>query len=237
MSQIQREIHHFNNLEHIWWGARTPAGQIRYNCKANLFKQLCHPNSKTKILEIGCGDGEFTRRLLQTKARIIATDVTPSVVDRGRQLLRRPRLQFRLANCEKLPFTDQSFDIVCGISILHHVHPKKALTEAYRVLKPGGQIFFTEPNLYNPNIYLILHIGYLRRLCEQSPDETALVRWQTAKLLQGVGFSNIQVKNYDFLHPLTPASLVPFITRVSSILENLPLIKEISGSLLIYAKK
>ncbi|OGC47744.1 hypothetical protein A2886_01825 [candidate division WWE3 bacterium RIFCSPHIGHO2_01_FULL_42_13] len=231
------EIQHFSQLEHIWWGAQTTVGQIRYDLKAEKFKE-CIPDFKNKkVLEIGCGDGEFTKRILNFGAKIIATDVTPAVVQRGRQLIHHPSVKFIVDNAEKMKFANKSMDVVCGVSILHHVNIKKVLSESYRVLKPGGQLFFTEPNLINPQIFLGLHVPFLRRRWEFSPSETALIRWQVEGRLRRVGFRTIRVVNYDFLHPLTPTPLIKVVHRMSQLLERTPLLKEISGSLLIYAQK
>lgn len=233
----KREVKHFSGLEHIWWGAKTPAGQRRYDNKLEMLKSFCKPSRGIKILEIGCGDGEFTKRLKRLNCTIIAADITPKVVEKARKDIKGKNIQFLIDNSEKMYLKDNSIDIVCGVSILHHVDTKKALEEAYRVLKPSGQIFFTEPNLLNPNIWLGLHIPWLRSRMEFSPDETALLRWRVATILRRIGFRSFQVKNYDFLHPKTPDWAIGFMERLSILLEKLPLIKEISGSLIIYAKK
>lgn len=235
--RLKREIRHFTNLDHIWWGAKTAAGQARYDNKAELLVRMCKPEKDTKILEVGCGDGEFTRRLLLTRAKIIATDVTPEVVRKGRRAPHSKNIKFYVENAEKLSFKDKTFDIVCGVSLLHHVDTETALREAYRVLKAGGQLFFTEPNLLNPHILLGLYGPSLRKRMEFSPDETALVRWKLEKMLKRIGFRNSLVRNYDFLHPKTPAIAINFMEGVSSVLEKIPLVKEISGSLLVYAVK
>lgn len=239
MNRHASEIKHFTRLEHIWWGAKTVAGQRRYDNKFELLKKLCSPSKNSKILEIGCGDGEFTRRLVGLPGQITASDITPAVIKRGEKSCgdKSKMLVFKLENAEKLSFRNDSFDIVCGISILHHIKISPALKEAFRVLKAGGQIFFTEPNLLNPQVFLGLNIPWLRKKMEFSPGETALVRWQVDRLLKEVGFINTQVRNYDFLHPNTPESMVKTVEKVSRVLEKTPLIKEVSGSLLIWARK
>ncbi len=136
-----------------------------------------------------------------------------------------------------MAFPKESFDIICGVSILHHINTKKAIKEIYRVLKKSGEIFFTEPNYINPHIYLGLHIDPWRRRMEFSPDETAFKRWELEKALKKVGFKTVTVKNIDFLHPKTPKSLISIVETASGILENVPLVKEISGTLMVYAKK
>lgn len=72
---------------------------------------------------------------------------------------------------------------------------------------------------------------------EFSPGETALLRWNLSSMLKRIGFRKVVVKNYDFLFPLTPPRWVNMVSRLSDILEVIPLVKEMSGSLLIYAVK
>lgn len=240
--RYQREIDHFTKLGHIWWGARTVAGQRRYDNKLQLLQQLCKPLKNQTILEIGCGDGEFTKRLAKLDSKIVATDLTPSVIRKAKGLfvregIRYSRIQIIIGNAENLPFADSTFDIVCGVSILHHINTKRALKEAFRVLKKRGKIFFSEPNLLNPHTFAGLHIPWLREQMEYSPDETAFVRWQVDSLLRETGFRQVVVMNYDFLHPKTPPSLIESVEKLSHILEKIPLVKEISGSLIIWAVK
>jgi ubiquinone/menaquinone biosynthesis C-methylase UbiE len=237
MNKIQKEINHFGKLEHIWFGQKTVAGQKRYDNKGDTFKKYCHPKKVDKILEIGCGDGEFTKRLKNIGATVVATDITPAVIKRGKQNLTYKGLKYKVDNCEKLSFKDNSFSIVCGVSILHHVNLKKTLSEAHRVLKPGGKIFFTEPNLANPVLFTQTNIKWLRDRMEFSPGETPLLRKNVEKTLKKVGFSDIKVKNYDFLFPWIPDFLIGPVEKIGRILEKTPFIKEISGSLLIYAEK
>lgn len=234
------EITHFTHLEHIWWGARTPAGQKRYDNKAKLFKKVCAIKNGMKILEVGCGDGEFTKRLVKvvpSKVKIVATDVTPAVIQRAKKQIKRKNLIFKVDNFESMKFTKEFFDIVCGVSILHHVNTKRAIGEIYRVLKKGGEMFFTEPNYINPHIYLGLNIKPFREIMEFSPDETAFKRWQLEDTIRKAGFDVAIVKNIDFLHPKTPKFFVPLVEKLSIVLEKLPLIKEISGTLMVYARK
>lgn len=237
VSRIMREVEYFSSLSHIWWGASTTPGQRRYDNKASLMRTLCRIKKGMKILEVGCGDGEFTKRLVYTKAMIVATDITPKVLVKGQKFVKTKNIKFLNEDAEHLHFQDNIFDIVCGISILHHVDTEKALGEAYRVLKPGGEIFFTEPNLLNPNIWLGLHIPWLRNKMEFSPDETALIRWNVEKVLKRIGFKKVLVRNYDFLHPLTPKYLINLVDKIGKVLERLPVIKEVSGSIVIWARK
>lgn len=239
MSRITNEIKHFTKLSHIWWGAKTIAGQKRYDIKYQRFNKLAKPAKNEKILEIGCGDGEFTQRLIKlSNNSILGTDLTPEVIKRAKANFKKSKnVEFKVDNSEKSKIKNNSFDIVCGISILHHMNWKRALLEAKRILKKNGRIFFTEPNYYNPFIHAALHSKYLRKKYEFSPDETALIRWEVEKYLKEVSFKNVKVLNFDFLHPNTPKDEITKMIKLSNILEKTPVIKEISGSLIIYAQK
>lgn len=237
IKRTKQEIEHFSRLKHIWWGAKTVAGQRRYDIKAYLFRKYCHPVSGERVLEIGCGDGEFTKRIANGKLKITATDVTPAVIRRAKNNLKLPNVEFVVKDAERLSYKDNSFEMVCGVSILHHLNTERALREAYRVLNHGGRLFFTEPNLVNPLVFLGLNLYYLRKKMEFSPDETALLRWNLTAMLKRIGFRKVVVKNYDFLFPLIPPSWIGVVSKMSNVLEVVPVVKEISGSLSIYAIK
>jgi SAM-dependent methyltransferase len=136
-----------------------------------------------------------------------------------------------------MDFPDESFDVVFGSSILHHLNLAPALGEIYRVLKIRGGIVFTEPNMLNPQIWLERNIPIIRKLTNNSPDETAFIRWVLKKDLINLGFKNVSIRPFDFLHPFTPDMLIPFISNIGNLVEKIPLVREIAGSLLIYASK
>ena len=240
MSRIQSEIKHFSERNHVWWGLKTDAGQKRYDKRFQLFCQLCKPERGSTILEIGCGDGEFTKRLAKLPSSITAIDITSKLLQRAKNSLwfnKTKNIKLGVEDAEKLSFKNSSFDIVCGIAILHHLDIERALKEGFRLLKTGGQIFFSEPNLLNPFVFTELNINWLKKRLDVSPDETAFVRWNIEKLIRRVGFTSVVVKNYDFLFPAIPPFLIKTVGNFSDALEQVPLLKEFSGSLIIWGKK
>ncbi len=110
------------------------------------------------VLDYGwAGDGERALALLGRGARSVAGfDLwwTQDDLVRVSQLMPgagvRERIDFRLADPYATPFAEDSFDIVIGASILHHLELDTALAEIRRVLRPGGRAVFVEPLAHNP---------------------------------------------------------------------------------------
>lgn len=217
------------------WNWETPAGRKRWARRVSML--TCGITPDMDVLEVGCGTGYYTRELAKTGARIKAIDISPDLLTVARRDVPAERVTFCIENAYELSFPDGIFDVVVGSSVLHHLETRKALRELYRVLKPGGEFRFTEPNMLNPQIALQKNIPWLKERLGDSPDETAFFRWQMAGLLREAGFVEVVVEPFDFLHPAVPASLVTMVERAGLFMERLPLIRELAGSLYIRAHK
>jgi len=222
-----------------WWGNVSPAGQARQKMRAELSARYTNMTWGKEVLEVGCATGDFTKNLCMVAkgAKITAVDISPKLIEIVNKTIDYPNLKFEVGNMEHLEYKDEAFDIIVGNSVLHHVELCKVLPELIRLLKKEGMIFFSEPNMLNPQIFLERNVAFLRRLLQVSPEETAFSRWHIKKILEIYGFKDVRVIPFDFLHPLTPKQWMPFVKRLSYLLEKTPLIKEIAGSLLIVGKK
>ncbi len=238
-SRIEREKLHDSkikeNAEDVW-GWTTPGGKLRAERRANYFLTLSGMNASSKVLEIGCGTGLFTEKVSKCGAQIIATDLSEDLllVARKKNI---PNCIFEEADAHQLKYADAAFDIVFGSSILHHLDMEVSLKEVYRVLKAGGSMVFAEPNMLNPQILIQKNIPFIKKWLGDSPDETAIVRWKLSKLLNNIGFKEIKIVPYDFLHPYTPEPLIGLVKAVGNAIEKTPVLREIAGSVIIYAKK
>ncbi|HKI66116.1 MAG TPA: class I SAM-dependent methyltransferase [Solirubrobacterales bacterium] len=109
-------------------------------------------------LEIGCGTGYFSLNLLQmgTIERLTATDISPGMLRRLAATAESLGLEVETVatEAEQLPFEDESFDLVFGHAVLHHIPDlERALAEFKRVLRPGGAIAFCgEPSRYGDRL-------------------------------------------------------------------------------------
>ena len=223
-----------NGAEQIWnWS--SPAGQKRWERRVGMLTSGILPSSK--VLELGCGTGDFTKEIIKTGANITAIDISPVLLDIARKNVLADNVQFVEDNAYQMSFDDESFDFVIGSSVLHHLEIEKAISEIYRVLKVNGIMLFTEPNMMNPQIALQKNIPYIKRKMGDSPDETAFFRWKISKLLRKNNFKNVRVKPFDFLHPSVPKRLIKVISKMGNAFEKCPIIKEIAGSIFISATK
>jgi len=239
IDRLQNEISHGKYIastgEQIWnWS--SPAGKLRWAKRIGIFKKFIG-NKNSYILEIGCGTGLFTQEIVKTKNKIIAIDISPDLLAIAQNNIKAKNISFKIDNAYQTSFVPNTFDFIIGSSILHHLEINQALKEFHRILKPGGKLIFTEPNHLNPQITLERSCPYFRKMFNNSPNETAFYRWRLSQQLKISHFKNVKVIPFDFLHPATPAFLVNFIFSLSKIIEKIPVIKEISGSLIVTAEK
>jgi ArsR family transcriptional regulator len=108
---------------------------------AEMLLQLLPP---MVIADLGAGEGTVSQLFAQRAARVIAVDNSEKMVEFGRDLARTHRLrnvEYRLGDLEALPIDDASVDLAVFSQSLHHAqHPKQAVAEAWRILKPGGRV-------------------------------------------------------------------------------------------------
>jgi SAM-dependent methyltransferase len=93
-----------------------------------------------RVLEVGCGMGNFSERIArETSAAVVATDISPRMVE----LARERGLDARVADVHALPFEGAEFDCAVANAMLYHVKVDRALEELARVLEPGGRFVAT----------------------------------------------------------------------------------------------
>jgi ubiquinone/menaquinone biosynthesis C-methylase UbiE len=140
------------------WGINYgPVGQAQVTSK--LRKALGHePRGYDRALEIGAGTGYFSLNLLRAGVigEAVATDISPGMLSKLERSATELGLSVETTACEaeKLPFDDDSFDLVFGHAVLHHLPDlAAAFREFRRVLRPGGLVAFCgEPSYYGDRI-------------------------------------------------------------------------------------
>lgn len=218
------------------WNWSSPAGRLRWARRVAMFTEfLAH--SGPEVLEIGCGTGLFTAEIARSGRNITAIDVSPDLLELAAERVCRDNVRFLREDAHATGFSSESFDSIVGSSCLHHLEPVRALAEFHRLLRPGGMLLFTEPNMLNPQVALMKNVPWLKRRAGESPDETAFVRFSLAKDLRQCGFREISIVPFDFLHPALPAACLQLAVPLLGFVEQVPLLRELAGSLAITARK
>lgn len=96
------------------------------------------------VADLGAGEGTLSQLIAQRAKKVIAVDNSEKMVKFGQNLAKEnglPNLEYRLGDIESPPIDDSSIDLAILSQALHHAeHPPKALSEAHRILKPGGRL-------------------------------------------------------------------------------------------------
>ena len=107
------------------------------------FLDWVAPPKGAKWLDVGCGTGVFTELLVDTCAPATVAAVDPSVeqVDLARSKPVAGRVDFRVADAERLPFKDGAFDVVASALVINFIPDRpRAIAEMRRVARPGGMV-------------------------------------------------------------------------------------------------
>ena len=100
------------------------------------------------IADLGAGEGAFALLLAQRAKKVIAVDTSAKMIEVGReQALRHgvKNVEYRLGDMEEIPIEDASVDLVFFSQSLHHaLHPERAVSEAWRILKSGGRVILLD---------------------------------------------------------------------------------------------
>ena len=145
------------------------------------------------VVDVGCGAGELVRELTSQGAQAIGID-SPEMLAKGNVNPPVGTEQYLPGSAVKLPVEDSYVDVVTFFASLHHVPMdglKDALTETYRVLKPGGMAVFLEPVL-KPGSYFEL-TGLI-----EDEREIQKLAYEAIKNAVAFGLEQIEEKMFYF---------------------------------------
>jgi SAM-dependent methyltransferase len=143
-------------------------------------------------LDLGCGDGRLTGAL--EAARLTVADVSDVALERAARRL-PDAVAVRLEPDAPLPLADGSFDLVLCAEVVEHVRDLQlTLSEARRVLRPGGRLAVTTPAHSRLTGLDVALRGFERRFEPLSPHLRFLTRRSLARLLDEMGFDSPTIR-------------------------------------------
>lgn len=143
----------FDTKATAWPGKYGPGGRLagRLTQLADAVAGLVAPGGR--VLDLGCGSGELARRLADARYQVTGCDIAPRMLHQAEAADQRQAVSWiRLdPRWRTLPCATGSRDAVVAASVLEYVRdPAAVLAECARVLRPGGVLVCTVPNLAHP---------------------------------------------------------------------------------------
>lgn len=137
---MRKPNNYYDKIAHVYdqtrWLTESIAEEV-----ADFILELVNATPETSFLEPGVGTGLNVLPFVKRSYSVTGIDVSPEMLDQFKQKLEKIPSNLKLinANASQLPFSDQSFDVVLTVHMLHTVSSQKMfLDEIIRVLKPQG---------------------------------------------------------------------------------------------------
>ncbi|WP_017293835.1 class I SAM-dependent methyltransferase [Geminocystis herdmanii] len=163
------------------------------------FRQLALKNlpinSNTKILDLCCGAGQTTKFLVNYSQEVTGLDISPVSLEKAKKNV--PQAQFVEGFAQKMPFSDNYFDLVHTSVALHEMTTselEEIFQEAHRVLKPEG--IFTFIDLHQPQNLLFIPPLTLFMLLFETETAWKLLKIDLENQLKKVGFNIVDNQLY-----------------------------------------
>ena len=166
----------YDNYGDQWYTAvDDPIALLRAENKVKAPWILSRIQKSSLILDVGCGAGFLTNELALAGHKVTGVDMSESSLQVAAQYDQTKTVTYKLANAYELPFSDESFDVLCAMDFLEHVEdPAKAIQEFARVLKPGGKFFY---HTFNRNfVAWLVIIKLVEWLIPKTPKHMHVLR-------------------------------------------------------------
>src|SRR5512141_1432840 len=213
---------------------RDPICEDRLLWRAQSLRHLVHLVPGQTVLEMGCGEGLFTRQLLRVSRG--ENPLTAVCFGSDRQRPRALPEDVEFLAVSSLPGTlyGRQFDVVVGMDLLDRDNSSELLRIVYDLLRPGGQVLFYESNPWN--VVLKLRRVVARLFGGKDPRQL-LSRPELYELISEIGFIRIWAVFNDFVYRPLTRSMAWLLRNLSIVLENMPAVRTLAGSILVQAQK
>lgn len=163
----------FVSFEHSGWEDVSRGYEQHFagltSQSVNDILDAAEVESGKQVLDVCCGPGMITAAATTRGAQAIGIDFSTAAVSIAKSNV--PDTEIYEGDAQSLPFADNTFDaVVCGFGIIHVPNPQEALSEMYRVLKPGGRVAVSVWEPPNPNNGFGLLYGAIKANADMGVD-------------------------------------------------------------------
>jgi 2-polyprenyl-3-methyl-5-hydroxy-6-metoxy-1,4-benzoquinol methylase len=162
----------------------------------DIIVEMLASKGPGKVLDAGAGTGILSKKLKNLGFRVVACDINTKQFKAESIPIKKVDLN------KKFPYRSQMFDYVCAIEVIEHIkNPYQLFAEFNRILKKGGYLVLSTPNVLNVFSRLkFLHSGYFFLFDEkESGHVSPLPFWSISKMLSENGFKIKNVKASSYL--------------------------------------
>jgi SAM-dependent methyltransferase len=219
---------------------------IFYKALYNMYEDFStYTSEKAKnkiVLDYGCGVGSITQKVATLNpSKLFGIDISEVSINKAIEDAKKLNLKidYSVDNCEKTKFEAETFDLVFGSGILHHLNLEKSVSEINRVLKNNGEMVFLEPLGTNPLI------NFYRKLTpkSRSVDEHPFLK-KDFNFINSL-FKQVTIKYYGFftlvffLFYRNPKKSIIFkmVSKLDNYFFKIKFFKNFAWSVIIVAKK
>jgi len=203
MNEVQQQKNYY---ETYWIAGRNQYSGDNQGYATN-FRNWMHAQLRdiahdAPVLEVGCGDGSFTRSLAEYSSRVTAVDISASQIEQNARLY--PEICFVQHDvAQPFSFANDSFKVIWCSEVLEHLFdPGFALREMQRVLAPGGKLLVTVPYHGVFKDILIALFKWDEHFSPTNPHIRFFTRKTLSQLAASVGFVEIETRTCGMNQPL-----------------------------------
>jgi ubiquinone/menaquinone biosynthesis C-methylase UbiE len=189
--------------------------QIGGKTRAMVRERVAREGDLGRLVEFGCGTGFYTGVLARRADSLVATDISPGMLDVAKQQVNAPNVTFRAEDCQRTSLPDGAFDTAFISLVLHFTVPDCTVAEMYRILRPGGTLIVV--NLDPQALNGVARIRSLARIIYRGAvgyrikppkgfGRNVVTESQLRELLDGAGF---RVGTAETIRDSSRASNIP----------------------------
>lgn len=121
--------------------------QIGPMTRSMVRERVAKEDRLGNLVEFGCGTGFYTEVLAGKADSVLATDLSPGMLEVAQHRVKATNVTFQTEDCQQSSLPDRAFDTAFLSLVIHFTDPAKTMAEMHRILKPGGALIIANLDL------------------------------------------------------------------------------------------